>query len=472
MATLLSLPREIIHRVLYFAAPASRKQFRLASGLSGEIGRKWVFESVQISPVKKSCEGFKRILDDPNLARSVTKVYIDTRDPDRESSVDGYGNQNEDAMPSDDGEEGGDEFPRPFWSLVGRLGELPRLQSVALRFDPECDGEEDDWNEVEQSIEFRHSVLCKVFAVLANLPRLPTELAIQDLQNINPTDPDVKRDIEKVLGGLKSLRLNIANEHSDGNGEHDIEKEALHSFFPTLGSTWLAPAAANLEHLTLYSNLFIGFFPICDITNIHFPRLKTLALGNYTFMHDSQLDWITSHGSTLQELYLDDCPILYEVKLSAADTARTLLDKDRYKPHPRIVGDDLYASYDKRWCSYFGAFAEKLPHLRHFRFGHSPAWWQDETTPFEAETGITIGFDKESYMTYCEGYGPSQYMRSMIWDVEDEEEKERNFFPDYDCRVQPSEGDIAALRALLRRTGQEVELDEDGKNCNPPSIYH
>jgi hypothetical protein len=116
-----------------------------------------------------------------------------------------------------------DNLPRPFWYLVNRLHEFPRLQSVALRFHAECDGEENDWNWVTQTIDFRHSVLRKVFAVLANLPRLPTELALQDLQNVNPTDADTKRDIRKVLGGLKSLRLHIANERDEGNGENDIE---------------------------------------------------------------------------------------------------------------------------------------------------------------------------------------------------------------------------------------------------------
>jgi hypothetical protein len=116
-----------------------------------------------------------------------------------------------------------DNLPRPFWNLVNRINEFPRLTSVVLRFHADCDGEEDTWNWVTQTIDFRHSVLRKVFAVLANLPRLPTELAIQDLQNINPRDADTKRDIKTVLGGLKSLRLHIANERDEGNGEHDIE---------------------------------------------------------------------------------------------------------------------------------------------------------------------------------------------------------------------------------------------------------
>ena len=51
---------------------------------------------------------------------------------------------------------------------------------------------------------------------------MPQELATQDLQNINATDPNVEDSITKVLENLQSLRLNIANEHK-GDGEYDID---------------------------------------------------------------------------------------------------------------------------------------------------------------------------------------------------------------------------------------------------------
>jgi hypothetical protein len=254
---------------------------------------------------------------------------------------------------------------------------------------------------------------------------------------------------------------------------HTPQKMALHDFFPSLGYTWLSPAAASLEHLTLYSQCYFGFFPTCDLTDIHFPRLKSLALGNYTFMHDSQLDWITSHGATLQELYLDDCPIIYEVMVEEKDTERTLLEKEQYKMHPRVAEPNRYACYDKRWVDYLRALEAKLPHLQHLRFGHCPTWWHNESTPFEEEGKITIGFHDESYMTYCDGYGPSPYMQSLIWDVEDEEEEEEEnvIGYEYESRVKPSEEDIAALEGLLKKMGQEVSLDQDGRNASPASFY-
>ncbi|KAL2827845.1 hypothetical protein BDW59DRAFT_55159 [Aspergillus cavernicola] len=446
MLGLLALPREILHRIFSFADQKSRKELRLASGLLGEIGQTWVFQTARISPVKKNWRRFQEILDHPDLAASITKIYLDTVTPEDDNR---YYTEDNESKEGEEGTEQGDEgeeyhdqemaLPRHFWRHVNRLREFPRLQSVVLRFHPECDGEDDSWHDVVQDIPFRSAVMRKSMAVLAALPRRPQELAIQDLQNINPKDPVVVANLTKLLGGIKSLRLNIANQLDEGNGENDVEREAVHEFFPSLSLFWLTPAAANLQHLTIYSSIYFGFYPKFDLRGVHFPQLKTLALGNHTFVHDSQLDWILSHGVTLEELYLDDCPILFEVAIY--DKNRTLLDPSDLKSHPRLTGKS-HASYGTRWHDYFQAFKERLPHLQHFRFGHCPHWWVDDTTPFEKETTIDIGFH-ENYMVFCDGYGPSQYMGNMIYDEDGDGEP-----------LEPSEEDKTALRELLAKLGQ------------------
>jgi hypothetical protein len=158
---------------------------------------------------------------------------------------------------------------------------------------------------------------------------------------------------------------------------------------------------------------------------------------------------------------------MYEVMVDAKDTERTFLEQSAYASHPRVNEHKLYARYSKRWADYFRAFEAKLPHLQHFRFGQGPNWWCNETTPFEEEGRITIEFH-EPYMTYCDGYGPSQYMQRLIWDREVKEEN-GGFKPEDESRVKPGEEDRAALEHLLKKTGQNVELDEEGKNCHPPS---
>lgn len=215
---------------------------------------------------------------------------------------------------------------------------------------------------------------------------------------------------------------------------------------------------SNLEHLTIDSNMRYGFYPKCDLREVHFQRLKSLALGNYTFVHDSQLEWILAHGSTLQELYLDDCVILYEVATS--DTDRTLLHPTELKRHPNFR-DELHASYERRWHDYFRAFNGGLSKLQHFRFGTSPRW--DPSSPFELETMIEIGFG-QSYMAFCDAFGPHEYMENMIYvkEREDGNEYEEGKAP------SPSEEDTAALKELLIKLGQHFQLDKDDRPRRDP----
>lgn len=205
---------------------------------------------------------------------------------------------------------------------------------------------------------------------------------------------------------------------------------------------------ANLRHLTLYSSLYFGFYPKCDFRGIHFPHLETLSFGNYTFVHDSQLDWILSHGATLTELYLDDCPLLFEVSIGGKD--RTYLDPGVFQRQAKF-GGDYWATYRTRWCDYFRAFRDGLPLLRHFRYGHGRGWWDENNScPFELETDIEIVLNDESYMVFCDGFGPSPYMAHMIYRGDapqgrDYEDGEPLF---------PTEEDETALRELLLKIGQ------------------
>lgn len=184
------------------------------------------------------------------------------------------------------------------------------------------------------------------------------------------------------------------------------QAETVYTFFRDLPSTWLVPAVSSLEHLTIYSNQPFGFYPRLDLREVHFPRLKTLSFGNYTFVHDSQLDWILSHGGTLTELYLDRCPILFEVAIT--DVNNTYLKADEFEntSRPELSGAP-YASYRTRWCDYFRAFKDGLPRLRHFRYGRHPTWEcnGNDLMPFEGETEIEIGLMNGSYFAHFNTLG-------------------------------------------------------------------
>lgn len=170
-------------------------------------------------------------------------------------------------------------------------------------------------------------------------------------------------------------------------------------------------------------------------------------MGNHAFVHDSQLDWILSHADTLTELYLDDCPILYEV--SSYDRERTLLDPSSYTMVPQLERKPL-ATYEKRWHHYFNAFKDRLPNLRHFRFGQCPYWWRDDSTPFEQEQFIPVNLPEDRYMVFCDGYGPSPYMGETLFD--DGPDGQRP-----DCYDE----DEKALQELCAKLGQKIEEDLD-----------
>ncbi|PYI35961.1 F-box domain-containing protein [Aspergillus indologenus CBS 114.80] len=425
---LASLPPEIIHRL------------SLTNRYIGAISQKELLKVVTVYPRKESRERFQAILEDKTRARLVNRLYLDV------SAWAGYYTQERYINQSNRDKE--ILQLRRFMKLVPRLKELPRLRSIVLRFHQGC-YVEDTRNDAHQNAAFRSCVMDEFIAALASLDEPVKELALCNLQNINPTDPEVVQNLTKILGSLRALRLNITNEHDEGNGENDLEQDEPHRFFPELPSFWLAPAAATLEHLTIYSSNYFGFYPKLDLREVHLPHLKTLALGKYAFVHDSQLEWILSQGKTLTELYLDDTPILFEVSVHNND--RASLDPDRYI-HQAGLRNKHFATYDKRWHHYFRAFQVGLPHLRHFRYGRSGWWWQKYMTPLERETEITVGMHDESYMVFCDGFGPTPYMNTTIYDTDDEE-------PSYEGEgVDRMEEDQQALEELLEKIGQRLEV--------------
>ncbi|KAL4936732.1 hypothetical protein BDV06DRAFT_86642 [Aspergillus oleicola] len=447
MAELLSLPTETLRDIFSHADQATRKALRLANRQLGKIGQQSVFKTVAISNTQRSFNQADEIVKRPELTHLITKVYLNTFDTADFGALDEDQNEEGDA-----GE-----------TLFHYVKKMPRVQSVVLRFHPEV--AEGDWDDAPQEMPFRSCVMEQSLDALAEMPNVK-ELAIRDLQNVNERDPKTIADLKKVLSRLRSLRLNIANVSMGMSGSSDYHRENPQRFFSELPSVWLKPCLANLEHLTLYSTLYAGFFPKCDFRGLHFPRLKSLALGNHVFIHDSQLDWILSHSSTLSELYLDDCGIVWEAAVYGEfefdeDTyTRTLLPKESFKPHPHLPSHKLYYAYSSRWADYFRAFKDKLPVLRHFRYGHGPEWWAEDSTPFETETRIPVGFHKESYMVFYDGILPSEYMEYIYWEISDET-AERGVRHENGQVLEPSEEDRKALVELCEKLGQRVNLAEE-----------
>lgn len=216
-----------------------------------------------------------------------------------------------------------------------------------------------------------------------------------------------------------------------------------------LPSVWLKPTMGSIQKLSLYSNLYWGFYPKLSLEGVHFPNLQSLALGNFAFFEDQQLDWILSHSSTLQDLYLDDCPILFQTRVMDAesDLAKCPIPKSRMKLQEpdQWRGAWLY-HYPRRWSDYFASFGTGLPHLRHFAIGHSKAWDLEGGMPLEKEQELIPALLQDRYMAFDGGLGPSQYLLryhggNENWPLCDEEDRE-------------------ALKALCQKIEQWVDRGE------------
>ncbi|KAL4985498.1 hypothetical protein BDW68DRAFT_198825 [Aspergillus falconensis] len=398
MAQITSLPAEILGHIFSHADQKSQKALRLANRQLGAIGQRSVFQTLSICPTEESYGRLENILKRADLVPHINKIYLNTYDPRN--------------PPESQYDEGEDVASR----LFSYLKDMPRLKSVALRFHWEC--ADDFYNDVPQEESFRSEVMQQGLKAFAAMPGLE-DLALRDMYNVNETGPEAVANRNKILRRLKSLRLNITNVNRGMDGSSDYDRENPQKFFAELPSVWLRPCLSNLQHLTLYSSIYVGFYPKCDFRGLHFPNLKSLAFGNHAFIHDSQLDWILSHAATLTALYLDDCAIIHEaaVYTSSDHRGQTLLPPDAFHAHPHLPDRKVYTSYSTRWADYLRAFKEKLVNLREFRYGHAPNWWLEETTPFESEQKIRIGFGRESYMVFFDGILPSEYTEHMYWEI-------------------------------------------------------
>ena len=185
-----------------------------------------------------------------------------------------------------------------------------------------------------QSIEFRREYLRTLFQALRKRPENAspvTHLIIENFQDAlcfcqcetlsagiqmkKPTQDCLCHDeaFIAIRNGIRNLFLKIAVEYED----YDVETQALYSCFRTgLLDTWLHPLRNQLTILNLHVDVEWGIWPFMDVRGLHFPHLKKLMLRHWTIAHDWQIDWVVSHGRTLELLALIDCPIIHALRLS------------------------------------------------------------------------------------------------------------------------------------------------------------
>ncbi|RYP05187.1 hypothetical protein DL764_003967 [Monosporascus ibericus] len=208
---------------------------------------------------------------------------------------------------------------------------------------------------------------------------------------------------------FQELKLLVALRHLDpfGANQQAYNDEQVLDFAESLPRTWLAaPLARNLRVLSLYFSDYWGWTPRMDFRLVNpgeggFPNLRVLALGNYVFSHDWQADWIAGLGTQngkggLQELYLDDCPIMWRARTVGPlddsvtvlqtgageeddDTGRTTITisnegyprKDLMAAGTTVFTPMAVRDYPLRWHHVLRRWTgAAMPTLRVFRMGH------------------------------------------------------------------------------------------------------
>ncbi|KKY24510.1 putative f-box domain protein [Diplodia seriata] len=135
--------------------------------------------------------------------------------------------------------------------------------------------------------------------------------------------------------------------------------------------TWLTPCSATLTTLSLHSDQYFGYLPLLDLRPLHLPRLRTLALGNYTISHSWQISWLTAHCPRLRHLHLDDCSIIPYFQLLATPDAATGYIPPPHDPSVLHPDAPVIRTSPLRWSHLFAHLLTHAPHLRTFRIGSS-----------------------------------------------------------------------------------------------------
>lgn len=164
--------------------------------------------------------------------------------------------------------------------------------------------------------------------------------------------------------------------------------------FDSLPYTWLRPSIAqNLRVLSLYCHEPWGWFPKMDFRLVGagdgMPNLKVLALGNYTFSHEWQVEWVGSLG--VEKLYLDGCTILFQAspwRGMLLDQSETVLHGSDGRVHtfsnsgyylkpttPRSghVAEAIHGTL--RWHHLLSHWTQSMTNLRVFKMGKGH--WDD-----------------------------------------------------------------------------------------------
>ncbi|KAF4963783.1 hypothetical protein FSARC_8227 [Fusarium sarcochroum] len=398
----LPLVTEIWNHICSFLPQPSLANLRLASARLNEIASPWMYHSIRLDADQESVEQFVNIAKSPRLRYLVREITIDTE------------------IGSDYSYHSNQEYPFPiaFMNALPFLRCLTKLTALHLRFNEHCGEDDHGCITIEETWEFRNHVLDTICHCIAGMWTLERQLELdegikgcldeeefdyshQDLEfpadtlrlkeltianlaayhDINTINSEAWRKVIS-LPSLVDFKTFVVSEQDEASPERAYYYEEKFEFFDSLHESWLSPSLSDhLKVLSLYCQDYWGWFPKMDFrlvgSDSPFPQLKVLALGNYVFSHDWQIEWFARIGKEngsggLEELYLDDCPILFKARQFGPfdaenpgypDQAVVLQNQDDEEKH----------RYPLRWHHFLSRWKDLMKGLKVFRMG-SGAW--------------------------------------------------------------------------------------------------
>ena len=379
------------------------RNLRLTCKRISPLVSKHLFSRLVLRPEKGNALKARAILDDARLNPLVHTIYLQaslendrTRRRRSECAVPTWNVQDENDLEretdTDDGNlsaEVDGELPATFKRMMGDIGLFRNLRRIELVYHYTVEGFSSiNWFDATETFEYRDIFFSKLLRAVNHAEHPANKLnslSIHNLQDCVNPDTLTSTDFIALLSRLDELELLVLSE--ERHDEYEIRIRERHDFYSgQLRTYWLQPLSeiGRLTSLKLYGSIPWGYLPKCDLRGLHFPKLKSLDLGNMTFTHEWQPEWILSHGISLERLSLKSCPIIPDFELTWS------VDADGYpmlpNPYPgtgRVRRIGARFKYDSRWHDYFHSFRTKLPRLRHFAVTHDE-WYQGNEGPCKA----------------------------------------------------------------------------------------
>ena len=441
-----NLPVELQRHCLQSCDVETLKSFRTVDRSTSILATELLFGVLSLQPSEESAKRFIQIVEEDKL-RALVRIVV-------------YNTSDDPNVHVDHREWGEKPLESYFKECLWKIGRFSSLREVQIKFDRHCVQDRRYNNrQVAETEEFRRDVLNAVLLSLPHgireysLPHFDT-LTIRNLQNTPLGFFDSNPSLT-LFNHIRKLNLCVITEEDEAAPEDTLRIPETHTFFSTtLFQEWLVPTHEHLTHLTLYAtNCPWGFWPACDLRTIHFPSLRYLALGNWTIFDEWQVDWLVSHGSSLEALRLDACPIVIVACMPPA--ARDKNFPEIQEPcwvNPRMRLSLYLKEIDLRWYDVFPRLGRELPLLKEFAFGKGD-WGEGKMFEERDDLGNWLGGDRYCVFHSHDWYGGGEVGKRMRGmgeegprkrDILVNKERKAFFYPTCD------EQDLKALEELRR----------------------